>query len=42
MNAPEKRDVETTDILGAFMQANMDGIVNMKIEGKMAQLMKKK
>ena len=41
IDALEKRDVATTDIPGAFMQADMDEIVNMKIEGKMAQLMKK-
>ena len=37
----KKRDVKTTEIPGAFMQADMDEIVNMKIEGKMAQLMTK-
>ena len=30
-----------TDIPGVFMQADMDEIVNMKTEGKMAQLMTK-
>ena len=40
IDALEKRDVATTEIPGAFMQADMDEIVNMKIEGKMAQLMK--
>ena len=30
-----------TDIPGAFMQADMDEIVNMQIEGKVAQLMTK-
>ena len=34
INALEKRDVATTDIPGAFMQADMDEIVNMKIKGK--------
>ena len=34
INALEKRDVATTEIPGAFMQADMDEIVNMKIEGK--------
>ena len=41
IDALETRDVETTDIPGAFMQADMDEIVNTKIEGKMAQLMTK-
>ena len=36
----EKRDVATTDFPGAFMQADMDEIVIMKIEGKMAQRIK--
>ena len=42
INALKKRDIATTYIPGAFMQADMDGIVTMKIEGKMAQLMKRK
>ena len=37
----KKRDVATTDIPGAFMETDMDELVNMKIEGKMAQLMTK-
>ena len=41
IDALERRDVATTDIPGAFMQADMDEIVNMKIERKMAQLMTK-
>ena len=41
ITALEKRDVVTTDIPGAFMQADMDEIINMKIDGKMAQLMTK-
>ena len=41
MHALEKWDVATTGITGAFMQADMEEIVNMKIEGKMAQLMTK-
>ena len=41
IDALEKRDVATTDIPGAFMQADMDEIFNMKVEGKMAQLMTK-
>ena len=41
IDALEKRDVATTEIPSAFMQADMDEIVNMKIEGKVAQLMTK-
>ena len=41
IDALEKRDVATTYSPFAFMQADMDEIVNMKIEGKMAQLMTK-
>ena len=41
IDALGKREVATTDIPGASMQADMDEIVNMKIEGKMAQLMTK-
>ena len=41
IDALENQDITTTDIPGAFMQADMDEIVNMNIEGKMAQLMTK-
>ena len=41
IDALEKRGVTMTDIPGVFMQADMDEIVNMKTEGKMAQLMTK-
>eukprot|EP00957_Ditylum_brightwellii_P141087 10748881-Ditylum_brightwellii.AAC.1 len=34
-------NVATVDIPGAFMQAGMDGIVHMKIEGTMAELLTK-
>ena len=37
----ERRDVATTEIPCAFMQADMNEIVSMKIEVKMAQLMTK-
>eukprot|EP00957_Ditylum_brightwellii_P183358 13966408-Ditylum_brightwellii.AAC.1 len=37
----EGRDVATVDIPGAFMQADMDDIVHMKIEGTMAELLTK-
>jgi hypothetical protein len=35
------RDVATVDILGAFMQADMEDLVHMKLEGKMAELLVK-
>lgn len=35
----EGRDVATVDIPGAFMQADMDNLVHMKLEGKMAELL---
>ena len=41
IDALERRDVATTYIPGAFMQSDMDEVVNMKIEGKIAQLMTK-
>lgn len=31
----------TVDIPGAFMQANMEDLVHMKLEGKMAELLVK-
>jgi hypothetical protein len=39
MDAMERRDVATVDIPGAFMQADMEDIVHMKLEGKMAELL---
>jgi hypothetical protein len=39
IDAMEKRDVATVDIPGAFMQADMDETVHMKMEGKMAELL---
>jgi hypothetical protein len=41
INATEKRDVATVDIPGAFMQANMDKLVHMRLEGTMAELVVK-
>ncbi len=41
INAKENRDVATVDIPGAFMQADMEDIVHMKLEGKMAELLVK-
>eukprot|EP00957_Ditylum_brightwellii_P028719 2169049-Ditylum_brightwellii.AAC.1 len=37
----EGRDVATVDIPGAFMQAEMDDTVHMKIEGTMAEILTK-
>ena len=39
IDAMENRDVATVDIPGAFMQADMDDVVHMKLEGKMAELL---
>jgi Reverse transcriptase (RNA-dependent DNA polymerase) len=39
IDAKERRDVATLDIPGAFMQADMDETVHMKLEGKMAELL---
>lgn len=39
IDAKEERHVITTDIPGAFMQANMDEIVHMRIEGPLALLL---
>jgi hypothetical protein len=39
IDAHEKRDVATVDIPGAFMQADMDDVVYMKMEGTMADLL---
>ena len=41
IDAKEKRDVATIDIPGAFMQADMEDIVHMKLEGTMAELLVK-
>jgi hypothetical protein len=41
IGAKENRDVATADILGAFMQADMEGEVLMKLEGAMAELLVK-
>jgi hypothetical protein len=38
IDAEEDGDVATADIPGAFMQANMDKLLHMKLEGKMAEL----
>jgi hypothetical protein len=39
IDAMEHRDVATVDIPGAFMQAEMDELVHMRLEGKMAELL---
>jgi hypothetical protein len=39
IDAHEGRDVATVDIPGAFMQADMDDTVHMRIEGSMADLL---
>jgi hypothetical protein len=39
INAKERRDVATVDIPGAFMQADMDELVHMRLEGTMAELL---
>jgi hypothetical protein len=41
IDASEERDVATADIPGAFMQADMEDLVHMKLEGKMADLLLK-
>jgi hypothetical protein len=38
IDAKEGRDVATVDIRGAFMQVDMDEIVQMRLEGTMADL----
>ena len=38
IDATEGRDVATVDIPGAFMQADMDETVHVKLEGTMAEL----
>ena len=41
VNAHEKREVATTDIGGAFMQANAKGSTILKLEGKLAEMLAK-
>ena len=41
IDAKERRDVATIYIPGAFMQADMEDIVHMKLEGTMAELLVK-
>ena len=39
IDAMEGRDVATIDISGAFMKADIEDVVHMKLEGKMAKLL---
>jgi hypothetical protein len=39
IDAKEQQDVATVDVPGAFMQADMDDIVHLKLEGKMVELL---
>ena len=39
IDALEKRKVATVDVPGAFMQADMDELVHMKLEGELAELL---
>ena len=39
IDASERRDIATVDIPGAFLQANMDEIVHMKITGTMVDIL---
>ena len=41
IDATEERDVATVDILGMFMQSDMEGEVDMRLEGTMAELFTK-
>jgi hypothetical protein len=41
IDATERRDVATCDIPGAFMQSKMEGKVIMKLEGVMAEIIRK-
>jgi len=41
IDAMERRDVAIVDIPGAFMQANMDDFVQLKMEGRLAELLVK-
>ena len=39
IDARENRDVAVVDIPGAFMQVDMDELVYMRLDGKMAEIM---
>jgi Reverse transcriptase (RNA-dependent DNA polymerase) len=39
IDAKENHDVATADIPGAFMQADMDEVLYMRLEGKMVEIL---
>ena len=39
VDVAEGRDVAITDILGTYLSADMDQIVNLKLEGSLAEIM---
>jgi hypothetical protein len=41
IDAKEKQDAATVNIPGAFMQADMDKLIHMRLEGMMAKLLVK-
>ena len=41
MDAKERRDVATADIPGAFMQADIDEVIHIRLEGPLAKLLVK-
>jgi len=41
IDAQEQRDVLSTDVRGSFMQADMVGEVNVKLEGRLAGILAK-
>jgi len=41
IDAMERRDVAIVDIPGAFMQENMDDVMHLKMEGRLAELLVK-
>ena len=41
IDAKERRDVATVDILGTFMQGDQDETVHMRLEGTLAELLTK-
>jgi hypothetical protein len=41
LSKPEERDVETVDLPGAFLQADMDQLIQMMFEGEIAKIIVK-
>ena len=41
IDAMERRDVAIVDIPGAIMQENMDDVMHLKMEGRLAELLVK-